>query len=103
MVGPNKNMSRDDVLGEILDERTPTEKILTSKLNTSPTGRISISIRLTPLNQNEEEQVSPLSSQSPDKPKLTAYDKDNATRYIYLYLKLCLGSLLFCMLSTSCL
>lgn len=103
MVGPNKNMSRDDVLGEILDERTPTEKILTSKLNTSPTGRISISIRLTPLNQNEEEHVSPLSSQSPDKPKLTAYDKDNATRYIYLYLKLCLGSLLFCMLSTSCL
>ncbi|XP_051753962.1 origin recognition complex subunit 1 [Ctenopharyngodon idella] len=79
LCSPNKNMSRDDVLGEILDEHTATEKTLTSKLNTSPTGRISISIRLTPLNLNKEEQISPLSSQSPDKPRLTAYDKDNAT------------------------
>ncbi|KAL0191211.1 hypothetical protein M9458_013909, partial [Cirrhinus mrigala] len=71
-----KNMSRDDVLGEILDEHT--EKTLTSKLNTSPTGRISISIRLTPLNLNEEERVS-LSSHSPDKPRLTAHDKDDST------------------------
>lgn len=97
MVGPNKNMSRDDVLGEILDEHTATEKTLTSKLNTSPTGRISISIRLTPLIHNEEEQISPLSSQSPDKPRLTSYDKDNATRYFCLYLKL------FHRLSTLCL
>uniref|UniRef100_A0A8C1XFG2 Origin recognition complex subunit 1 n=1 Tax=Cyprinus carpio TaxID=7962 RepID=A0A8C1XFG2_CYPCA len=78
LCSPTKNMSRDDVLGEILDEHT--EKTLTSKLNTSPTGRISISIRLTPLNLNEEERVFPLSSHSPDKPKLTAHDKDDATR-----------------------
>lgn len=77
---PNKNMSRDDVLGEILDEHTASEKTLTSKLNMSPTGRISISIRLTPLNYNEEEEhISPLSSQSPDKPRLSAYDKDDTT------------------------
>ncbi|KTF99359.1 hypothetical protein cypCar_00009414 [Cyprinus carpio] len=73
---PSKNMSRDDVLGELLDERS--EKTLTSKLNTSPTGRISISIRLTPLNLNKEECVSPLSSHSPDKPRMTAHDKDDA-------------------------
>lgn len=91
MVGPTKSMSRDDVLGEILDEHT--EKTLTSKLDTSPTGRISISIRLTPLNVNEEERVSPLSSHSPDKPKLTAHHKDDATRYIYLRWKLCIASL----------
>ncbi|XP_042581982.1 origin recognition complex subunit 1 isoform X2 [Cyprinus carpio] len=78
LCSPTKNVSRDDVLGEILDEHT--EKTLTSKLNTSPTGRISISIRLTPLNLNEEERVFPLSSHSPDKPKLTAHDKDDATR-----------------------
>ncbi|KTG34548.1 hypothetical protein cypCar_00005015 [Cyprinus carpio] len=77
LCSPTKNVSRDDVLGEILDEHT--EKTLTSKLNTSPTGRISISIRLTPLNLNEEERVFPLSSHSPDKPKLTAHDKDDAT------------------------
>ncbi|KAF4112271.1 hypothetical protein G5714_007066 [Onychostoma macrolepis] len=77
LCSPTKNMSRDDVLGEILDEHT--ERTLTSKLNTSPTGRISISIRLTPLNLNEEERVSPLSSHSPDKPKLTAHHKDDAT------------------------
>ncbi|XP_016389856.1 origin recognition complex subunit 1-like [Sinocyclocheilus rhinocerous] len=77
LCSPSKNMTRDDVLGEILDEHT--EKTLTSKLNTSPTGRISISIRLTRLNLNEEECVSPLSSHSPDKPRLTAYDKDDAT------------------------
>lgn len=91
MVGPTKNMSRDDVLGEILDEHT--EKTLTSKLNTSPTGHISVSIRLTPLNLNKEECVSPLSSHSPDKPKLTAHDKDDATRYIYLHWKWCVGLL----------
>uniref|UniRef100_A0A671LGF6 Origin recognition complex subunit 1 n=1 Tax=Sinocyclocheilus anshuiensis TaxID=1608454 RepID=A0A671LGF6_9TELE len=78
LCSPTKSMSRDDVLGEILDEHT--EKTLKSKLNTSPTGRISISIRPTPLNLNEEECVSPLSSHSPDKPKLTAHDKDDATR-----------------------
>uniref|UniRef100_A0A672N0C9 Origin recognition complex subunit 1 n=1 Tax=Sinocyclocheilus grahami TaxID=75366 RepID=A0A672N0C9_SINGR len=78
LCSPSKNMTRDDVLGEILDEHT--EKTLTSKLNTSPTGRISISIRLTRLNHNEEECVSPLSSHSPDKPRMTAYDKDDATR-----------------------
>uniref|UniRef100_A0A672K1J1 Origin recognition complex subunit 1 n=1 Tax=Sinocyclocheilus grahami TaxID=75366 RepID=A0A672K1J1_SINGR len=78
LCSPTKSMSRDDVLGEILDEHT--EKTLKSKLNTSPTGRISISIRPTPLNLNEEEHVSPLSSHSPDKPKLTAHDKDDATR-----------------------
>ncbi|XP_016335636.1 origin recognition complex subunit 1 isoform X1 [Sinocyclocheilus anshuiensis] len=77
LCSPTKSMSRDDVLGEILDEHT--EKTLKSKLNTSPTGRISISIRPTPLNLNEEECVSPLSSHSPDKPKLTAHDKDDAT------------------------
>ncbi|XP_057194785.1 origin recognition complex subunit 1 isoform X2 [Triplophysa rosa] len=47
----SKNMTRDDVLEEILDEPKGTGKTLTSKLNTSPTGRISISIRLTPLNE----------------------------------------------------
>uniref|UniRef100_A0A671T0A2 Origin recognition complex subunit 1 n=1 Tax=Sinocyclocheilus anshuiensis TaxID=1608454 RepID=A0A671T0A2_9TELE len=78
LCSPSKNMTRDDVLGEILDEHT--EKTLTSKLNTSPTGRISISIRLTRLNLNEEECVSPLSSHSPDKPRMTAYDKDESTR-----------------------
>ncbi|XP_016398267.1 origin recognition complex subunit 1 isoform X2 [Sinocyclocheilus rhinocerous] len=77
LCSPTKSMSRDDVLGKILDEHT--EKTLKSKLNTSPTGRISISIRPTPLNLNEEERVSPLSSHSPDKPKLTAHDKDDAT------------------------
>ncbi|XP_026121146.1 origin recognition complex subunit 1-like [Carassius auratus] len=77
LCSPTKNMSRDDVLGEILDEHT--EKTLTSKLNLSPTGRISISIRLTPLNLNEEERVSPLSSHSPEKPKLTAHEKNDAT------------------------
>ncbi|XP_018948026.1 origin recognition complex subunit 1-like [Cyprinus carpio] len=76
LCSPSKNMSRDDVLGELLDERS--EKTLTSKLNTSPTGRISISIRLTPLNLNKEECVSPLSSHSPDKPRMTAHDKDDA-------------------------
>uniref|UniRef100_A0A8C1HLG9 Origin recognition complex subunit 1 n=1 Tax=Cyprinus carpio carpio TaxID=630221 RepID=A0A8C1HLG9_CYPCA len=78
LCSPSKNMSRDDVLGELLDERS--EKTLTSKLNTSPTGRISISIRLTPLNLNKEECVSPLSSHSPDKPRMTAHDKDDAAR-----------------------
>ncbi|XP_059416193.1 origin recognition complex subunit 1-like isoform X2 [Carassius carassius] len=78
LCSPSKNMSRDDVLGEILDERA--QKTLTSKLNTSPTGRISISIRLSPLNPNEEECVSTLSSHSPDKPRMTAHDKDDATR-----------------------
>uniref|UniRef100_A0A8C1V281 Origin recognition complex subunit 1 n=1 Tax=Cyprinus carpio TaxID=7962 RepID=A0A8C1V281_CYPCA len=78
LCSPSKNMSRDDVLGELLDERS--EKKLTSKLNTSPTGRISISIRLTPLNLNKEECVSPLSSHSPDKPRMTAHDKDDAAR-----------------------
>ncbi|KAK2889257.1 hypothetical protein Q8A67_014632 [Cirrhinus molitorella] len=77
LCSPSKNMSRDDALGEILDEHAG--KTLTSKLNTSPTGRISISIRLTPLNLNEEEHVSPLSSHSPDKPRLIAHDKDDAT------------------------
>ncbi|XP_052455645.1 origin recognition complex subunit 1 isoform X2 [Carassius gibelio] len=77
LCSPSKNMSRDDVLGEILDERA--QKTLTSKLNTSPTGRISISIRLSPLNCNEE-SVSPLSSHSPDKPRMTAQDKDDSTR-----------------------
>ncbi|XP_043098718.1 origin recognition complex subunit 1 isoform X2 [Puntigrus tetrazona] len=76
LCSPTKNMSRDDVLGEILDEHT--EKTLTSKLNTSPTGRISISIRLTPL--NPDERVSSPSSHSPDNPKLTAHDKDDANR-----------------------
>ncbi|RXN35548.1 origin recognition complex subunit 1-like isoform X1 [Labeo rohita] len=78
LCSPSKNMSRDDVLGEILDDHT--EKTLTSKLNTSPTGRISISIRLTPLNLTEEERVSSLSSHSPDKPRLTSHDKDDSTR-----------------------
>ncbi|XP_050967475.1 origin recognition complex subunit 1 isoform X2 [Labeo rohita] len=78
LCSPSKNMSRDDILGEILDDHT--EKTLTSKLNTSPTGRISISIRLTPLNLTEEERVSSLSSHSPDKPRLTSHDKDDSTR-----------------------
>ncbi|XP_056605965.1 origin recognition complex subunit 1 isoform X2 [Triplophysa dalaica] len=51
LYSPSKNMTRDDVLEEILDEPKGTGKTLTSKLNTSPTGRISISIRLTPLNE----------------------------------------------------
>ncbi|XP_056316073.1 origin recognition complex subunit 1 [Danio aesculapii] len=79
LCSPSKNMSRDDVLGEILDKHIDTEKTLMSKMNTSPSGRISISIRLTPLKFNEE-QISTLSSHSPDKPTLTAHESDSATR-----------------------
>lgn len=79
LCSPSKNMSRDDVLGEILDKHIDTDKTLMSKMNTSPSGRISISIRLTPLKCNEEQQILPLSSHSPDKPTLTAYGSDSAT------------------------
>ncbi|KAI7807329.1 origin recognition complex subunit 1 isoform X1 [Triplophysa rosa] len=62
----SKNMTRDDVLEEILDEPKGTGKTLTSKLNTSPTGRISISIRLTPLN----EPISPAAQENDGESKL---------------------------------
>lgn len=62
-------MTRDDVLEEILDEPKGTGKTLTSKLNTSPTGRISISIRLTPLN----EPISP-----------TAQETDEESKYVFM-------------------
>ncbi|KAA0712957.1 Origin recognition complex subunit 1 [Triplophysa tibetana] len=47
--GPHVRKKLD--LYKILDEPKGTGKTLTSKLNTSPTGRISISIRLTPLTE----------------------------------------------------
>lgn len=62
-------MTRDDVLGEILDEPKETGRTLTSKLNTSPTGRISISIRLTPLNLNEEDHISPAAQENDEESK----------------------------------
>ncbi|XP_051996829.1 origin recognition complex subunit 1 [Xyrauchen texanus] len=70
LCSPGKNMTRDDVLGQILDEHNETS--LTSRLNTSPPGRISI--RLTPLNLNDEEANTSLSLHSPDK-----LDKDSAS------------------------
>ncbi|TRY59208.1 hypothetical protein DNTS_014606 [Danionella cerebrum] len=75
---PSKDMSRDDVLGELLDEQITKEKTM-SKLNTSPTSRISISIRLTPCTINEK-QVSSQSTNSPDKSRLTALDSTHPTR-----------------------
>lgn len=66
-------MTRDDVLEEILDEPKGTGKMLTSKLNTSPTGRISISIRLTPLNLNEDEHISPAEQEN-----------DGESKYVFM-------------------
>nr|XP_055068296.1 origin recognition complex subunit 1 isoform X1 [Misgurnus anguillicaudatus] len=61
LCSPSKNRTRDEVLGEILDEgqksNNETTRKLTSKLNTSPTGRISISIRLTPLSLDTIEKA----------------------------------------------
>lgn len=74
-LGPAKNLTRDDVLGEILDGDQDTEDELASKLGASPPRRISISIRLTPLPMTVTSKSSPLEDnlsiqplQSPSKP-----------------------------------
>ncbi|MCI4375619.1 hypothetical protein PGIGA_G00111650 [Pangasianodon gigas] len=79
LCSPTKKLSRDDVLGEILDDDKETEEVLGSKLGASPPRRISISIRLTPLpstvsNKPEEENLSIQPLQSPNKPSHSACD-----------------------------
>ncbi|KAB5584357.1 hypothetical protein PHYPO_G00106510 [Pangasianodon hypophthalmus] len=79
LCSPTKKPTRDDVLGEILDDDKETEEVLGSKLGASPPRRISISIHLTPLpstvsNTPEEENLSIQPLQSPDKPSHSACD-----------------------------
>ncbi|KAM9483331.1 origin recognition complex subunit 1 [Clarias gariepinus] len=75
LCSPAKKLTRDDVLGEILDGDQDTEDELASKLGASPPRRISISIRLTPLPMTVTSKSSPLEDnlsiqplQSPSKP-----------------------------------
>ncbi|XP_062411446.1 origin recognition complex subunit 1 isoform X2 [Sardina pilchardus] len=79
---PGKKMTRDDVLGELLDDD------LAQELTTSPPRALKLTIRLTPLgikqpsSRDEEEEddddfsLQPL-SQSPEKPTPTAVDEQD--------------------------
>ncbi|KAG9277287.1 origin recognition complex subunit 1 [Astyanax mexicanus] len=49
LCSPSKKLTRDDVLGEILDDDQEMEEDLATKMGGSPPPRISITIRLTPL------------------------------------------------------
>ncbi|XP_072539134.1 origin recognition complex subunit 1 [Salminus brasiliensis] len=49
LCSPSKKLTRDDVLGKLLDEDQEVEEDLATKLGSSPPPRISITIRLTPL------------------------------------------------------
>ncbi|KAK3574715.1 hypothetical protein QTP86_015381 [Hemibagrus guttatus] len=79
LCSPTKKLTRDNVLGEILDDHQETEEVLASKLCASPPRRISISIRLTPLPtvvcnkiSTEGENLSIQPPQSPNKPNHSA-------------------------------
>ncbi|XP_036426543.1 origin recognition complex subunit 1 [Colossoma macropomum] len=77
LCSPSKNLTRDDVLGEILDEDQGTEEDLATKLGSSPPRHISITIRLTPLQKpskssTDEEHLSVQALDSPAKPTPTA-------------------------------
>ncbi|XP_076870957.1 origin recognition complex subunit 1 isoform X2 [Brachyhypopomus gauderio] len=54
LCSPAKNLSRDDVLCEILDEDKDPQEDLATKLGSSPTPAISISVCLTPLSAPQE-------------------------------------------------
>ncbi|XP_065154481.1 origin recognition complex subunit 1 isoform X2 [Paramisgurnus dabryanus] len=81
LCSPSKNKTRDEVLGEILDEdqksNDETTRKLTSKLNTSPTGRISISIRLTPVSLNTIEKASPAAQENDSASRTPSRRKDS--------------------------
>ncbi|KAG5276039.1 hypothetical protein AALO_G00127230 [Alosa alosa] len=80
---PGKKMTREDVLGELLDDD------LAQQLTTSPPRSLKLTIRLTPLSvkqpssKDEEEEDDDISlqplSQSPDKPTPTAVDEQDST------------------------
>ncbi|XP_058259215.1 origin recognition complex subunit 1 isoform X2 [Hemibagrus wyckioides] len=86
LCSPTKKLSRDDVLGEILDDDQETEEVLASKLGASPPRRISISIRLTPLptvicnkisTEGENPSIQP--PQSPNKPNHSACENTSSS------------------------
>ncbi|KAL2089744.1 hypothetical protein ACEWY4_014432 [Coilia grayii] len=75
---PGKKMTREDVLGELLDDD------LAQKLSTSPPRSLKLTIRLTPLEvkQNfprDEEDFSLQPLQSPNKPTASALDTEDFT------------------------
>ncbi|TSL22053.1 Origin recognition complex subunit 1 [Bagarius yarrelli] len=79
LCSPTKKLTRDDGLGEILDDDQETDDVLASELAGSPPRRISISIRLTPLPvivcnkaSSDEENLSMRHEKNLDKPRLSA-------------------------------
>ncbi|KAI4883335.1 hypothetical protein NFI96_011185, partial [Prochilodus magdalenae] len=86
LCSPSKKLTRDDVLGEILDEDQGTEEDLATKLGSSPPRRISITLRLTPLkfpqkSSTDEENLSVQALESPDKPTPTALDNTSSRNF----------------------
>ncbi|XP_060775986.1 origin recognition complex subunit 1-like [Neoarius graeffei] len=86
LCSPTKKLTRDDVLGEILDDDQEKEEVLASKLGASPPCRFST--RLTPLQNvvlnkspTEEENLSIQPLQSPNKPSHSACD-NTSTRSV---------------------
>ncbi|KAL7832677.1 hypothetical protein SRHO_G00296950 [Serrasalmus rhombeus] len=79
LCSPSKKLTRGDVLGDILGEDQDTEEDLAKKLGSSPPRRISITIRMTPLqnpsrSSTDEERLSVQALDSPAKPTSTALD-----------------------------
>ncbi|XP_063057313.1 origin recognition complex subunit 1 isoform X2 [Engraulis encrasicolus] len=77
---PGKKMTREDVLGELLDDD------LAQTLSTSPPRSVKLTIRLTPLGvkqnvpKDEEDDFCLQPRQSPDKPESSALDNEDLTR-----------------------
>uniref|UniRef100_A0A3B4DR05 Origin recognition complex subunit 1 n=2 Tax=Pygocentrus nattereri TaxID=42514 RepID=A0A3B4DR05_PYGNA len=84
LCSPSKKLTRGDVLGDILGEDQDTEEDLAKKLGSSPPRRISITIRMTPLqnpsrSSTDEECLSVQALDSPAKPTSTALDNTSRT------------------------
>lgn len=72
LCSPSKKLTRDDVLGKILDDDQEMEEDLATKMGGSPPPRISITIRLTPLSiplksSTEEDMDKVTSSRTPSR------------------------------------
>ncbi|XP_066521037.1 origin recognition complex subunit 1 isoform X2 [Hoplias malabaricus] len=80
LCSPVKKLTRDDVLGEIVDDDQETDEDLATKLGSSPPRGISITVKLTRMSaplessvRKEQFSIQPLNS--PDRPTPTALDR----------------------------